>query len=77
MKIEFKEMIDDMPNEEFLALSCILMTYMHDLEDEYMERQTRKAYQELVLEENQREIVIDLKKDANSDLIINYLLKNT
>ena len=37
MKIEFKEMIDDMPNEEFLALSCILMTYMHDLEDEYMD----------------------------------------
>lgn len=40
------------------------------LEDEYMERQTRKAYQELVLEENQREIVIDLKKFNLQEIVI-------
>ncbi len=40
------------------------------LENEYMERQTRKVYQELVLKEKQREIVIDLKKFNLQEIVI-------
>ena len=40
------------------------------LEDEYMEKQMRKAYQELIIEEKQREIVIDLKKFNLQEIVI-------
>lgn len=40
------------------------------LEDEYMENQTIKAYHELVLEEKQKEIVVDLKKFNLQETVI-------
>lgn len=40
------------------------------LEDEYMEKQTKKVYQELVLEEKQKEVIIDLKKFNLQELVI-------
>ena len=40
------------------------------LEDEYMENQTKKAYHELVLEEKDREIVVDLKKFNLQETVI-------
>ena len=40
------------------------------LENEYMEKQMKKAYQEIVLEEKQKEIVIDLKKFNLQEIVI-------
>lgn len=40
------------------------------LEDEYMEKETRKAYQELVIDEKPKEIVIDLKKFNSQEIVI-------
>ena len=40
------------------------------LENEYMEKQMNKAYQEIVLEEKQKEIVIDLKKFNLQEIVI-------
>lgn len=50
------------------------------LEDKYMEKQTSKAYQEIVLEEKQKEIIIDLKKFNSQETviksrIIRYIIK--
>ena len=40
------------------------------LEDEYMQNQTQKAYQELVLEEKDKEIVVDLKRFNLQETVI-------
>lgn len=40
------------------------------LENEYIEKQMKKAYQELVIEEKQKEIVIDLKKFNSQEIVI-------
>ena len=50
------------------------------LEDEYMEKQTQKAYQELIIEEKEKEIVIDLKKfnlqeKVIKSRLIRYIIK--
>lgn len=50
------------------------------LEDKYMENQTSKVYQEIVLEERQKEIIIDLKKfnlqeTVIKSRIIRYIIK--
>jgi tRNA(Ile)-lysidine synthase len=56
-------------------LSCIM-----SLEDEYIEKQTLKAYQELVIRESEKEIVIDLKgfnlqETVIKSRLIRYIIK--
>ena len=40
------------------------------LEDEYMEKQTKKVYRDLVIEEKQKEIIMDLKQFNLQELVI-------
>lgn len=40
------------------------------LEDEYLEKQTQRAYQELVIEEKEKQIIIDLKKFNSQEIVI-------
>ena len=39
-------------------------------EDEYIEKQTQKAYQELLIQENSKEIILDLKKFNLQEIVI-------
>ncbi len=50
------------------------------LEDEYMEKQTKKIYQELLIKENQKEIIINLKgfnlqETVIKSRLIRYIIK--